>query len=281
MSTLEQFQCPPAPLGSVEPHASLLCIPPENQLLYKVMTIENLTRSVTNNFLHFNRIDSYSDFPKADENDGRQLPRDQPVNAAVTFEKAPMFSTAHYYDQSRARTYACCLSTKNSDYIWNNYGNGTEKGKVCVVFEFGKLRALLNRTLNPEGAKLLYEGNVCRQIFSVNYGLIRYVDWDSHRTNERYLSNPILYTYIKDASRFCEENELRISLSAIGIAQFALEDGTLIQFPPSLQLRFDFREAIANAAIPEILLAPEADSGFLTQELRKVGIEPAPGPANT
>jgi hypothetical protein len=281
MNMPEHSQRPPAPLGSVEPHALLLRNPPEGQLLYKVMSVENLLRSVTGNYLHFNRVDSYPDFPNADENDGRQLPKDQPANAAVRFEKAPDFSAAHYYDQSRARTYACCFSTKNSDYIWNNYGNGSEKGKVCIVFEFGKLRALLNRALNPEGAALVYEGNVCRQIFSVNYGLVDYVDWDSHRTNERYLSNPILYTYIKDAARFGEENELRIVLSAIGIGQFALKDGTLIQFPPSLQLGFDFREAIANATIREILLAPEADSGFLTQELSKLRIEPAPVPANT
>ena len=132
-----------------------------------------------------------------------------------------------------------------------------------------------------ECAALVYEGNVCRQIFSVNFGLVDYVDWDRHQTNERYLSNPILYTYIKDAARFGEENELRISLSAIGIGQFALKDGTLIQFPPSLQLEFDFREAIANAAIWEILLAPETDSGFLMKELSKLRIEPVPVPANT
>ena len=279
MNMPEYSQRPPAPLGSIEPHAPLLCIPPDDQLLYKVMTVENLLCSVTRNYLHFNCVDSYTDFPNADKNDGQQLPKDQPVNAAVSFEKTPNFSAAHYYDQSRARTYACCFSTKNSDYIWNNYGNGSEKGKVCVVFEFGKLRALLNRAL--KGAALLYEGSVCRQIFSVNYGLVHYVDWGSHRTNERYLSNPIFYTYIKDASRFCEENELRISLSAIGIGQFALKDGALIKFPSSLQFGFDFREAIANATIQEILLAQEADSGFLMQALSKLRIEPAPVPANT
>ena len=275
MNEPEHFQRPPAPMGSIEPHAPLLSSPPEDQLLYKVMTVENLLRSITGSYLHFNRVDSYSDFPNADENDGRQLPKDQPANAAARLEKAPAFSAAHYYDQSRARTYACCFSTENTYYIWRNYANGSENGKVCVVFEFWKLRALLNRALNPEGAALLYDGNVCHQIFSVNYGLVNYVDWDSHRTNEHYLSNPILYTYIKDEARFCKENELRISLSAIGIGHFALKDGTLIQFPPSLQLGFDFREAIANAAIREILLAPDADSGFLARELSKLRIEPA------
>ncbi len=240
MDRSEHSPRPSALLGSIEPHAPLLRIPPEDQLLYKVMTVENLLRSVTGNYLHFNRVDSYSDFPNADENDGRQLPNDRPANAAARFRKTPDFSAAHYYDQSRARTYSCCFSIENSDYIWKNYANGSEKGKVCVVFEFGKLRAMLNRSLNPGGAALVCDGNLCRQIFSMNYGLVNYVDWDTHQTNEKYLSNPILYTYIKDAARFCEEKELRITLSAIGIGHFALKDGTLIQFPPSLQLGFDF-----------------------------------------
>lgn len=269
-------QRPLAPLGSIEPHAPLMRIPPDDQLLYKVMTVENLLRSITNNYLHFNRVDSYSDFPNADENDGRQLPKDQPINAAATFQKAPNFSAADYYDQCRSRTYASCLSVENSPYIWENYANGSEKGKVCVVFEFGKLRAMLNSALNPEGAVLLYQGNPCRQIFSVNYGLVSYVPWGTHRTNEEYLSNPILYTYLKDSDRFREEQELRISLSAIGIGHFALKDGSLIEFPSSLQLGFDFRNAIASAAIREVLLAPEADSGFLKHELSKLRIESAP-----
>lgn len=281
MNGSEQPQRPPAPLGSVEPHAPLLHMPAEDQLLYKVMKVEDLLRSVTGNYLYFNRVDSYADFPNADRNDGQQLPMDQAANATVRFEKATDFSAAHYYDQCRGRTYACCFSTENSDYIWNNYANGSEKGKVCVVFEFGKLRTLLNNALSAEGAALLYDGNVCHQIFDMNYGLIDYVNWDSHRTNELYLSNPILYTYIKDADRFSEEKELRISLSAVGIGHFALSDGTLIQFPPSLQLGFDFRRAIASAAIREILLAPDADSGFLKRELGMLRIEPAPGSGTT
>jgi hypothetical protein len=269
---------PPAPPGSIEPHAPLLRIPPDDQLLYKVMTVENLLRSVANNYLYFNRVDSYSDFPNADENDGRQLPKDQPLNATARFEKAADFSAADYYDQCRSRTYACCFSVENSKHIWENYANGSEKGKACVEFEFGKLRTMLNAALNPEGADLLYEGNPCHQIFSVNYGLVNYVAWGTHRTNKEYLSNPILYTYLKDSDRFREEKELRISLSAIGIGHFVLKDGSLIEFPSSLQLGFSFRSAIASAAIRGILLAPEADSGFLKHELSKLHIEPAPTP---
>ena len=279
MDRSEHSQHPPAPLGSIEPHAPLLRIPLEDQLLYKVMTVENLLRSITGNYLHFNRVDNYSDSPNADENDGRQLPKDLPTNAAARFQKTPDFSAAHYYGQSRARTYACCFSIENSDYIWKKYANGSEKGKVCVEFEFGKLRAIVNRTLSSKGAAFLYNDSPCRQIFDVNYGLVNYVDWYTHQTNEQYLSNPIIYTYIKDATRFRQEKELRISLSAIGVGHFGLNDGTLIQFPPSLQLGFDFREAIADGAIREILLSSEADSSLLATELGKLGIEPALKPA--
>jgi len=35
-----------APLGSIEPHAPLLNIPPVDQALYKMMTAENLLRTI-------------------------------------------------------------------------------------------------------------------------------------------------------------------------------------------------------------------------------------------
>ena len=155
MNRQEQEQRIPAYLGHIEPHALMLRIPPNEQLLYKVMTVENLLRSVAGNYLHFNRVDSYSTFPNADRNDGRQLPKDYSANTAARFAKAPDYSAADYYDQSRKRTYGCCLSVENSDFIWRHYANGSEKGKVCVVFEFGKLRAILNYTLAPGNASVM------------------------------------------------------------------------------------------------------------------------------
>jgi hypothetical protein len=145
--------------------------PPDGQLLYKVMTVENLLLSIVGNYFHFNRVDSYVDLLNADPCDGQQLPIDKSVNARARFEKAADFSAGDYYDTSRARTYACCFSMENSNYIWEHYGNGDAKGKVCIVFEFGKLRARLNQTLQPGNAALEYNGNRCLQIFSVNYGV--------------------------------------------------------------------------------------------------------------
>ena len=157
----------PAPLGIVEPHAALLNVPPDGQLLYKMMTVENLLRSFAGAYLHFNRVDSYADFPGADPRDGQQLPADHQGNVGARFERAPQFSAADYFDQSRSRTYACCFSLENSEYIWGSYATGTENGQVCLVFDFGKLRTTLNQTLQPGNAAIEYGEIRCRQVFSI------------------------------------------------------------------------------------------------------------------
>ena len=264
------------PLGIVEPHALLLKTPQEGQLLYKVMTVENLIKSVSSNYLHFNRVDSFEDLsganPHADPNDGRMLPKDRVAVSQVSFKKAPDFTLPDYYDKSRARTYACCFSMENSNFIWEHYGNGGDKGKVCIIFEFGKLRATLNEILRPGNAVLEYKGLRCSQIFSVNYGIIEYVDWDVHEANEKRLPNPIIYTYLKDKTKFSEEKEFRISLSAIGMGEFALKDGSNMQFPPSLHVPFFFKTAIQDSTIGSMLCAKDTDVDFLYKELSSLHI---------
>jgi hypothetical protein len=265
-----------APLGSVDPHAAMLTLPPDGQLLYKMMTVENLLRSVAGGYLHFNRVDSYGDFPGADAHDGQQLPRDEHGNATARFAKTPDFSASNYYDQSRARTYACCFSLENSEFIWKHYANGSLRGKVCIVFDFAKLRATLNRTFQPGSAALVYNGDRCRQIFSVNYGIVEYVQWEAHQANTERLLNPLTYTYMKD-KQFSDEKELRVSLSTLGIGQFILNEGVVIEFPGSLHADFDFRTAMADGTIVRILRGPDCDSDFLQAELLKLGVGAAPG----
>jgi hypothetical protein len=265
-----------APLGTTEPHAPLLMYPPDGQPLYKIMSIENLVRSITDSYLHFNRVDSYKDFPGADLHDGQQLPKDERDNAQTIFEKTPTYSAADYYNQSRTRTYACCFSLENSNFIWNNYANDGPKGKVCIVFHFGKLRETLNQMLQSEQAALEYNGQRCRQIFNLNYGIVEYVDWDTHQANVEHLPNPIIYTYLKDKT-FQEEKEFRISLSALGMGHFALANGSIMDFPPRMRLSFDFRAAIADETIQQILYGPECDLSFLLSELQTLSIEPRQG----
>src|SRR5208283_649733 len=267
MGEEQSRKLPAVHLGSIEPLAGRLDIPSNGQLLYKTMKVENLLLSIAESYLHFNRVDSYLDFPGADQHDGRQLPTDLLGNAMAKFEKAPNFSMALYYDQSRSRTYACSLSLENSASIW-------KYGKVCVVFDFAKLRAMLNHTLQPGHAALSYRGNRCHQIFSINYGIVKYVEWEQYQANARYFPNPIEYTYLKDKEKFFQEKELRICLSALGMGQFTLNDGCAMEFPASLRMTFDFRAAMTDGTIRKILYAPACDRASLYTELRKQRIEP-------
>jgi hypothetical protein len=85
-----------------------------------------------------------------------------------------------------------------------------------------------------------------------------------------------MYTYLKDRERFAEERELRISLSAIGIGKFVLDDLTEIEFPQHLHLGFDFRAAFADGTIRELVCGPRCDEDFLRSELRRLGADFAP-----
>lgn len=277
MQTDQLARAMPAPSGFVEPHAGLLIAPPDGQMLYKIMTVENFLRSVAGGYLHFNRVDGYPDFPGVDKHDGEQLPKDRPGNSASTFANAPSFSGADYYDQSRSRTYACCFSLENSDFIWRNYGNGSERGKVGIVFDYSGLRTSLNDTLRPENSAVMYQGVRCRPIFSINYGIVEYVKWRAHCENADHLPAPIRYTYLKDKEQFGDEKEMRVSLSALGVGNYVLNDGTAMKFPPSLRVDFDFRAAIGAGTIRQILCGPDSDRDFLYAELRKLKIEPAEG----
>jgi hypothetical protein len=216
------------------------------------MQIGHFMQSVAGSYLHFQRVDRYRDFPTADAQDGDQPPNDRATNVGITFEKAPHYSVAQYYDNSRGRTYACCFSLENSDLIWQRYGEvdpieGDPIGKVCVVLDFSRLKAVLNETIgNSPGHSALMVGDLrCKQIFFINYGLVDYIDIATIQTNAHKLVNPIMYAHMKDRVRFAGEKELRITLATVGLGNFVLADGRQINFPDSMRLDFKFRKAFA------------------------------------
>jgi hypothetical protein len=254
------------PLGVVEPHKQLLTTPHGNKLLYKVMRTEDLIRSIPDSYLHFNQVDTYYD-----THDGEQLPKDLTINLKSTFIKARDYSAADYYNQGRTRTFACCFSIENSDYIWRTYGNGGKKGKVCLVFKFGKLRSMLNDIFENNKIVFEYNGTRLRQMFSINYGLIRYINWKEQRANIDFLQNPINYTYFKDKEDFSIEKEFRIGLSAIGIGKIVMNGNEFI-FPKHLHMHFDFGPAIGNGVLHKILHFPDCDAEFLHTELKRFNI---------
>lgn len=260
------------PLGQIEPHAPLLSQPAPGQRLYKVMSVEDLIQSVEGGYLHFNRVDRYADFPKADANDGAELPLDQSSNQNSTFEKAPTFSLSDYYARSRGRTYACCFSLENSDHIWNSYGRGGTKGQVGLELDFEKLRQRLNSGLSG-GAALMYGNQRCHQMFSINYGEVTYVDRKTHQANTEHLPNPIEYAYLKDAS-YAEDRELRITLSAAGMGHFQLVNGQEIDFSPSLQLEFDLKGALDDRRTIIVWTGSTTNVHYLKAEFARLKINP-------
>lgn len=260
--------------GNVEPHAGLLKQPSDDQQLFKIVKVSDFIRSVSSSYLHFQRVDSYKDFPTADAYDGEQPAKDRAVNASVAFEKTPDYSAADYYDNCRARTYACSFSLINSRLIWERYGVGDPVGKICIVFNFGKLKSVLNQTVgNVPGHSVLMVGNIqCKQFFHINYGMIEYVDISAIQTNIDRLANPIVYAYMKDNDQFSGESELQITMATLGIGNFVLSDNTVINFPPSMQLSFDFRRAYANGTVAHLISQNDEVARHLARELEKLKI---------
>jgi len=108
--------------------------------------------------------------------------------------------------------------------------------------------------------------------FCVNYGIVEYVDSNSHRANLQRLPNPVEYTYFK-SNKFQDEREFRISLSALGIGDFVLDNGRLIDFSKTLQMSFDFRAAMVDGTIREIRGGHDIDRDFLHDQLQILRIK--------
>jgi len=234
-----------------------LKVPHGNKYIYKIMRAEDLLSSITKNYLYFKNVEKYKD-----KHDGEQTSRDRELNESWSFKNVPDSKGDKYFDKSRARTYACCFSLENSNYIWNEYGNGSEIGKVCVVLKFGKLRTMLERC----NSDVRYDGIP----FDLSYGIVEYDDRSNHSIWEVHgRGNNILNTYFKD-KKYKKEKEFRIALFP---KTHGLYDGNPMEFPDELFLvGFDFRAAIANNTVQEIKYAHGCDSDFIKAELSKLGI---------
>jgi hypothetical protein len=106
--------------------------------------------------------------------------------------------------------------------------------------------------------------------------MVDYVDRITYRENAERLPNPIRYAYLKD-SCYAPERELRVSLSALGMGEFVLSDGSPMAFSDSLQVQFDFRAAFADGTVKQIMLAPNSNLDFLRAELAKLRITAVEG----
>lgn len=164
---------------------------------------------------------------------------------------------------------------ENSPFIWDNYGRGSELGQVCLEIDFDRLRQRLNSTLSADNASLEYGGTGCRQIFSINYGKISYVSWDEHSLSSEFPPNPIVYSFLK-SEKYQKEQELRVALSAIGIGDFVLANGSRIEFTQHLSMGFDFQQAFSDGTICQLLTGDSRNEAILLDELNRLGIAAMP-----
>ena len=231
---------------SIEPHAYLLKKPGENTPLYKIVSFKNFADMVENEYLYFRRVDTYHD----DKRDSDQPDKDKEVSEKSKFENALDYTAKNYYDSCRSKTYACCFSTENTSHLWEHYGE-SDPNAICLVLDAHKLINYLNS--NFDETRLIYNNKRLINFFFINHGIVTYGNFDNVFL-KKHLPNPIEYVYFKDAEKYSEEKEFRISLSCLGVCKYVLLDGTDFTFPESLKLAFNFSEAIREGVIKEITL---------------------------
>lgn len=252
--------------GLKEPHSELLDQPSDDAMLYKVMSIENFERSLTGGYLYFTRVDDYTD----DRADGKQPPLDSVQDGLTHFESAPSYSLSAYYDKCRSRTYACCFSVEDSLTIWTTYGvSPGSSGQVSIAVRFDVLRERVNAAFDKIVGTTVVESDFLLHTLSVNYGLARYVDVASYITNG-YAANPIEYAHLKDLA-YAHDRELRVSLSALGMVNFLLPSGEMLDFPRKLCYPFDLRAALMDRAM-RLRVKSTEDRVALEGVLDKAGV---------
>jgi hypothetical protein len=275
----------------IESHKNFLKQVGDETLLYKVVSFENFLKMIDGNYLHFNKVDNYTD----DKNDSAQPEQEKLMNQKLYFEKDPNFTLRNYYEECRKRSYACCFSLDVPKAgHWKEYGGKEPEKAVCLVMNFGKLKALLNETFINSGLAtnsgiilpnqalgkdllclhLDDQGNIIKeyradnivQIFHLNYGVVNYGDFANDIIFPNVKPNPIEYVHFKD-NRYKKENELRVSLSAIGMGKIKLPDGQLFDFPKSIPFEFNLNQALSCGAISHIEIA---DKTFLPELAEKM-----------
>jgi hypothetical protein len=234
------------------PHLADLKQPPDNTLLYKIIKPEHILDMLNQKYLYFNRVDTYND----DKNDSKQTMQAASINKTKTFIHAPDFSVHDFFEQARKRSYACCFSTINSDYIWDNYANN-DPNSICIVINYTKLIKFFEERLSSAIIKDQKEREIHGLPFCLNCGLIQYIDYVKDTI---YRNNQIKYTYIKD-NFYSKENEFRLSLSGRTTGKY-LSNGQEFCFPKSILLDFDYNLAIRQGVIVRFLLSPHHKKNF-------------------
>jgi hypothetical protein len=248
----------------IEPHAGLLKKPDKEAFLYKIIPSKYFLDMLKNNYLYFRRVDTYYD----DQKDSAQPENHRRNYGNITFENAPNFELTDYYNRFRSRTYACCFTTENTEYIREHYSNG-DPNAVCLAFKYGPFIDQLNSTY--KGSKILLRDQFLDNFLNINYGIVTYGTFNEFISKRDGAANPIEFAYFKDKEKFSEEKEFRITLSTHGMPKkFQLSDKSEFIFPESIQLGLSLREAIISKSLQTILISEKSTSDFRKELERKI-----------
>lgn len=200
--------------------------------IFKVMSKNDFELSKKDNYLYFNRVDSYED-----GNDGLQLLLDLIGNQESKFETNPNYSYSKFLDKMRRSTFACCFSTIDNSRS-HNYGSDDGSGKVCLKFNLDKL-------INQLKTLTCFGQDRSDQIY-LSFGEVTYLDWSKVKLNEKELQNNIKYIFIKDKIKWSHENEFRLALipNPEAIIKYKSYSG--------LHLSFDYEQALRNGVIEQM-----------------------------
>jgi len=233
----------------IQAHKCFLNEPISGTTLYKIIKHENFLDMLDKGYLYFHRVDQYAD----DKRDSDQTDKDKVLSRESKFEKKPSFTLEDYYAQARQRSYACCFTTEETDHIWQHYA-GNDNKACCLVLDCDALIRFLNRTYSQS---YMYGVSFkCKPFLFLNYGLVAYGDLLNDELAKPEAPNPIEYLYFKGEA-YSKEKEFRITLSAFGVGNFRLPDKTLLEFPASLRLDFNFREALNHGVIKQLKISQD------------------------
>jgi hypothetical protein len=138
--------------------------------------------------------------------------------------------------------------------------------KEPLVFEFGKLKEMLNKILLGS-VIVLSNGVGCENNFCINYGEVEYIDRVSYRANTVNLPNSVVYLHYKDAECYKRDQELRITLLSFQRLSYY---GKELLFDNAFHLGFNFKEALANGVIRKIEYSHNCDLKYLVEEFKKL-----------
>ena len=246
--------------------------PPDGTKLYKIMRYQDFVNSMNDKYLYFHRVDQYHDI-----DDSNQPILEREKNKKIHFERHPEENYKLIIDRQRKRTYACCFSTKLTDYLWDTYSKN-DPCAVCIEFNYTKMANYMFKIFqysricyiagNKEKSFSNHQDGV--NIFNLNFGLVEYIDPITYFNNNS--QNAILYSYLKSKNLYSEDNEFRITLCTQGIFKdIILPNGVAFNFPYGIKLEFDFQLANAENTIVRLHFRIPPDKEFLTHLEKLLG----------